>query len=105
MRARHACYEGRFAQFDKAIKAKYPNLKTIATMPLKRMKPDVQDDHYYRRAEEFFNFVNHYDTVDRNGLDVCHAGRARRSRNRMSRASVRSNAANCLMSSSTSRVS
>jgi alpha-N-arabinofuranosidase len=63
-------YEGRFAQFDKAIKAKYPNLQTIATMPLKRMKPDVQDDHYYRRAEEFFNFVNHYDTVDRNGPKI-----------------------------------
>jgi alpha-N-arabinofuranosidase len=63
-------YEGRFAQFDKAIKAKYPNLKTIATMPLKRMKPDVQDDHYYRRAEEFYNFVNHYDTVDRNGPKI-----------------------------------
>lgn len=67
---RSGSYEGRFAQFDKAIKARYPNLKTIATMPLKRMKPDVQDDHYYRRAEEFYNFVNHYDTVDRNGPKI-----------------------------------
>ena len=67
---RSGSYEGRFAQFDKAIKAKYPNLQTIATMPLKRMKPDVQDDHYYKRADEFFNFVNHYDTVDRNGPKI-----------------------------------
>jgi alpha-N-arabinofuranosidase len=67
---RSGSYEGRFAQFDKAIKAKYPQLKTIATMPLKRTKPDVQDDHYYRRAEEFYNFVNHYDTVDRNGPKI-----------------------------------
>jgi alpha-N-arabinofuranosidase len=67
---RSGSYEGRFAQFDKAIKAKYPNLQTIATMPLKRMKPDVQDDHYYKRADDFFSFVNHYDTVDRNGPKI-----------------------------------
>jgi alpha-L-arabinofuranosidase len=67
---RSGSYEGRFAQFDKAIKAKYPNLQTIATMPLMHIKPDVQDDHYYKRADEFFNFVNHYDTVDRNGPKI-----------------------------------
>lgn len=67
---RSGSYEGRFAQFDKAIKEKYPQLKTIATMPLKRIKPDVQDDHYYKRADEFFEFVNHYDTADRNGPKI-----------------------------------
>ena len=30
----------------------------------------MQDDHYYRRAEEFFDYVNHYDTVDRNGPKI-----------------------------------
>jgi len=39
-------------------------------MPLKRTKPDVQDDHYYKRADDFFAFVNHYDTVDRNGPKI-----------------------------------
>ena len=63
-------YEGRYAQFYKAIKAKYPKLELIATMPLKRMKPDVLDDHYYRRADEFFEDVNHYDKVDRNGPKI-----------------------------------
>ncbi len=63
-------YEGRFAQFNKAIKAKYPQLQTIATMPLKNTKPDVLDDHYYRRAEQFYDYVNHYDTVDRNGPKI-----------------------------------
>jgi len=67
---RSGSYEGRFAQFDKAIKAKYPNLQTIATMPLKRIKPDIQDDHYYKRSDEFFDFVNHYDTVDSNGPKI-----------------------------------
>jgi alpha-N-arabinofuranosidase len=60
----------RFAQFYKAIKAKYPQLQLIATTPLKQMKPDVQDDHYYKRADEFFSFVKHYDTADRNGPKI-----------------------------------
>jgi alpha-N-arabinofuranosidase len=67
---RSGSYEGRYAQFYKAIKAKYPRLELIATAPLKRMKPDVLDDHYYKRADEFFADVKHYDTVDRNGPKI-----------------------------------
>jgi alpha-N-arabinofuranosidase len=63
-------YEGRYTQFYKAIKAKYPQLELIATAPLKRMKPDVLDDHYYKRADEFFSDVKHYDKVDRNGPKI-----------------------------------
>ncbi len=67
---RSGSYEGRYAQFYKAIKAKYPQYELIATAPLKRMKPDVLDDHYYKRADEFFADVKHYDTVDRNGPKI-----------------------------------
>ena len=63
-------YEGRYKQFYNAIKAKYPQLQLIATMPLKGMKPDVIDDHYYKQAEEFFQFVKHYDDVDRQGPKI-----------------------------------
>lgn len=63
-------YEGRYAQFYKAIKEKYPNLQLIATMPLKNMKPDVVDDHFYKRPEEFFDDVHHYDNTDRNGPKI-----------------------------------
>src|SRR5277367_5244046 len=63
-------YEGRYAQFYKAIKAKYPELELIATAPLRGMKPDVLDDHYYKRADEFFEDVKHYDTVDRSGPKI-----------------------------------
>ncbi|WP_158819418.1 alpha-L-arabinofuranosidase C-terminal domain-containing protein [Granulicella sp. S156] len=63
-------YEGRYAQFYKAIKTRYPQLQLIATMPLKQMKPDVVDDHYYQRADEFFDLVKHYDSVDRNGPKI-----------------------------------
>jgi alpha-N-arabinofuranosidase len=63
-------YEGRYAQFYKAIKAKNPELQLIATMPLKNMKPDVQDDHYYVRATQNFQDANHYDKIDRNGPKI-----------------------------------
>jgi alpha-N-arabinofuranosidase len=67
---RSGSYEGRFAQFYTAIKAKYPQLQLIATTPVHRTKPDVVDDHYYKRADEFFEDVKHYDTVDRNGPKI-----------------------------------
>jgi alpha-N-arabinofuranosidase len=63
-------YEGRYAQFYKAIKAKYPELQLIATMPLKNMRPDVQDDHYYVRAQTFFEDQTHYDKIDRAGPKI-----------------------------------
>jgi len=67
---RSGSYEGRYAQFYKAIKAKYPRLQLIATMPLKEMKPDVQDDHYYVRATQNFQDATHYDKTDRNGPKI-----------------------------------
>ncbi len=63
-------YEGRYAQFYKAIKAKYPQLQLIATAPLKRMKPDVLDDHYYLRTDEFLADLQHYDKIDRSGPKI-----------------------------------
>jgi alpha-L-arabinofuranosidase len=63
-------YDGRYAQFYKAIKAKYPDLQLIATTPVKNIRPDVIDDHYYRRATEFFQDTTHYDKTDRNGPKI-----------------------------------
>jgi alpha-N-arabinofuranosidase len=63
-------YEGRYAQFYKAMKAKYPELQLIATMPLKTMRPDVVDDHYYLRATQFFHDTTHYDKTDRSGPKI-----------------------------------
>ncbi len=67
---RSGSYEGRFAQFNKAIKARYPDLQTIATTTLKNSKPDVQDDHYYLRTVESFKHTTQYDTADRNGPKI-----------------------------------
>ena len=63
-------YDGRYAQFYKAIKEKYPNLQVIATMPVKGMTPDVVDDHYYKRERGMFDEARHYDTTDRNGPKI-----------------------------------
>jgi alpha-N-arabinofuranosidase len=63
-------YEGRYAQFYKAIKTKYPDLQLIATMPLKNSRPDVVDDHFYVRATKFFEDATHYDKTDRNGPKI-----------------------------------
>ena len=63
-------YDGRYAQFYKAIKAKYPNLEIIATMPVSGMTPDVLDDHYYKREQGMFDLAKHYDTVDRKGPKI-----------------------------------
>ena len=67
---RSGSYEGRYAQFYKAIKAKYPQLQIIATAGLKRMKPDVLDDHYYLRAGDIFKEAKHYDNADRSGPKI-----------------------------------
>lgn len=67
---RSGSYDGRYEQFYKAIKAKYPDLQIIATTPVKSVRPDVIDDHYYRRATEFFHDTTHYDKTDRSGPKI-----------------------------------
>jgi alpha-N-arabinofuranosidase len=63
-------YDGRYAQFYDAIKAKNPRLQLIATTPVSGHVMDVVDDHYYRRAEQFFADSHHYDKADRSGPKI-----------------------------------
>jgi alpha-N-arabinofuranosidase len=63
-------YDGRYAQFYKAIKAKYPELQLIATTAVKGIVPDMIDDHYYKKAEEFYAMDHYYDTMDRKGPKI-----------------------------------
>jgi alpha-N-arabinofuranosidase len=63
-------YDGRYAQFYKAIKAKFTSLEIIATMPVTGITPDVVDDHYYKREQGMFELVKHYDQVDRKGPKI-----------------------------------
>ena len=72
-------YDGRFDQFRKAIKAKYPQLRCISTIAdaqfPKQMvstggKPDMVDEHYYRNAWEMEADATHYDKYDRKGEKI-----------------------------------
>jgi len=72
-------YDRRFAQFNAAIKARYPQLKVISTVgfehpePLrvKSVKPDVLDEHYYRPVDGFLKMARgQYETYDRRGPEI-----------------------------------
>ena len=63
-------YDGRFAQYFKEIKQRYPDLQLIATAPIKSVKPDVLDEHFYMSAEKSFSDANHYDKTDRGGPKI-----------------------------------
>lgn len=70
---RSGSYDGRFAQFYDAIKAKYPQLKIISTVGYEQPEnlrvhsrtPDLVDEHYYRSEEEMEGQSFKYDTYDR----------------------------------------
>lgn len=63
-------YDGRYSQYYKQIKQRYPNLQLIATAPIKSVKPDVLDEHFYMSAGKSFADASHYDKVDRNGPKI-----------------------------------
>ena len=63
-------YDGRFAQFYDALKAKYPDLQLIATLPVKSRKPDVVDEHFYKPTDWFVQQLHHYDNIDRSGPKI-----------------------------------
>jgi alpha-L-arabinofuranosidase len=58
---RSGSYDGRFTEMAKAIRAKYPKLKIIATAPVKSFQPDVYDDHFYRSARQLITLGRQYD--------------------------------------------
>jgi alpha-N-arabinofuranosidase len=67
---RSGSYDGRYAQYYKEIKQHDPDLQLIATAPVKSVKPDVLDEHFYMSAEKSFSDANHYDKTDRNGPKI-----------------------------------
>ena len=58
---RSGSYDGRFTQMAKAIRQRYPDLKIIATAPVKSFKPDLYDDHFYRNPRTLMNQAAQYD--------------------------------------------
>ncbi|HEY9171082.1 MAG TPA: alpha-L-arabinofuranosidase C-terminal domain-containing protein, partial [Verrucomicrobiae bacterium] len=70
---RSGSYDGRFAQFYDAIKAKYPHLQVISSIGyeqpqnlwVKSRTPDLVDEHFYRNMEEMMAQAFRYDTYSR----------------------------------------
>jgi alpha-N-arabinofuranosidase len=67
---RSGSYDGRYAQYYKEIKQRHPELQLIATAPIKSVKPDVLDEHFYMSAEKSFSDASHYDNMDRSGPKI-----------------------------------
>ena len=65
-------YDGRFAQFYDAIKAKYPKIQVIATTRVNGRAPDVVDSHLYVSAGEaaMEGHFHDYDNRPRTGPKV-----------------------------------
>ena len=72
-------YDARFVRFHDAIKAKYPQLKTISTIGYDQpatnrvvsRKPDMMDEHYYLSTDEFTAKTPGYaKDYDRSGPEV-----------------------------------
>lgn len=72
-------YDQRFAQFNAAIKARYPQLKVISTVGFEQpeglrvhsVKPDVLDEHYYRPVDAFLKMARgQYEKYDRRGPEI-----------------------------------
>jgi alpha-L-arabinofuranosidase len=77
-------YLERLQVFTKAIKAKYPNFKLIASSgtdpngerfdllntTLRKNKADIIDEHYYRKPNWFLENAARYDNYPRNGSKV-----------------------------------
>ena len=76
---RSGSYDQRFAQFNQAIKARYPSLQVISTVGfehpenqrVRSVRPDVVDEHYYRTVEAFLKAAGgQYDKYDRKGQKI-----------------------------------
>jgi alpha-N-arabinofuranosidase len=72
-------YDQRFAQFNTAIKMRYPQLKVISTVGFEQpenlrvhsVKPDVLDEHYYRTVDVFLKMARgQYEKYDRRGPEI-----------------------------------
>jgi alpha-N-arabinofuranosidase len=71
---RSGSYDKRFAQFNAAIKARYPEIQVISTVGFEQpearrvqsVKPDVLDEHYYRTVDRFLEMARgQYEKYDR----------------------------------------
>jgi alpha-L-arabinofuranosidase/dienelactone hydrolase len=63
-------YEERYLRFQKAIKARYPQLQLIANCHLEKLPMEIRDDHFYNSPEFFIAQATHYDRLERGRFKV-----------------------------------
>ena len=77
-------YIERYKEFEKALKAKYPKIQIIsgsgpgasgkmfdlAWSELKKLNPDLIDEHYYQPPDWFLKNAGRYDNYDRKSIKV-----------------------------------
>jgi len=77
-------YIERYREFEKVLKEKHPEIKLISTAgpyasgryfdyawsELRKLRPDLIDEHYYMPPEWFLRNAERYDNYDRNGIKV-----------------------------------
>jgi alpha-L-arabinofuranosidase len=67
---RSGSYEERFSLFFDAIREKYPQLKIIATAPIKSRSADLLDEHFYRSPEAMRSMAKQYDNYNRTDIPI-----------------------------------
>jgi alpha-L-arabinofuranosidase len=63
-------YQENYRVFYDAIKAKYPDIITIADQRIPNAKVEIVDEHFYVNPSRFFDMANQYDNTDRNGPKI-----------------------------------
>jgi alpha-L-arabinofuranosidase len=63
-------YEERYAQFYKAIKARYPEMQLISNTRVRSAPMDILDEHYYSSPDWFAANATKYDKYDRSGPKI-----------------------------------
>ncbi|KAB2639937.1 MAG: hypothetical protein DVB25_04755 [Verrucomicrobia bacterium] len=63
-------YFKNYRPFYDAIKAKYPDIITIADCPIPNQPVEIIDEHYYVAPPWFFENAKKYDTYDRKGPKI-----------------------------------
>jgi alpha-L-arabinofuranosidase len=77
-------YIERYILFEKVLKSTHPEIKIVsgsgpssdgkyfdyAWSELKKLSPDLIDEHYYKPPEWFFNNTTRYDNYDRKGIKI-----------------------------------
>ena len=63
-------YQANYRVFYDAIKARYPNVITIADQRVPGAPVEIVDEHFYVNPARFFGMATHYDDTDRRGPKI-----------------------------------